>query len=329
MSRILITGGGGFLGYHLSKQLSAIEGNEIVLVSRSFPPDTDQEFAHLLTLPNVKTVRADLTDRATWEKVGSGYDYVYHLASIKGFKNFNEIPHEVLRIGIETTLHALDWFRLDNKKVGSKILYTSSNEVYMGGLTAYGQLQNPAPEKIAAVIPDTYDPRWSYAGQKLIGELLFIHYSKAYNFRMSIVRPTNIYGPRAGYDGMIPKIILQAGAHTDPFTIFGPEDTRTFCYIEDTVNALHKVMESRTTDGQTYNIGDNGLASVQEVTELIFDAANWHPEKVIFQNPPREAVRNSVPDISKIEKDTGWKPTTSLQKGIEETVAWYLKHPQN
>ncbi|OHA17046.1 MAG: hypothetical protein A3C79_02060 [Candidatus Taylorbacteria bacterium RIFCSPHIGHO2_02_FULL_45_28] len=326
MVKILITGGTGFLGYHLAVELSKDKNNKIFLASKTLHYEDDGELAKLLSSPNITLIEGDLTNKLSWKKVGSDYDFVYHLVSIKGFKNFNEIPHEVLRVGILSTLNVIDWFKFKNGKPQAKILYTSSNEVYNGGVIAYGKITNPTPENIPCVIPDTYDPRWSYAGQKLIGELLFIHYSKAYNFRMSIVRPVNIYGPRAGYDGMIPKIIKQVVEHADHFTILGPEDKRTFCFVEDVVDALIKVTKSQKTDGQTYNIGDDHLTSVREITELIFNVAGWHPEKVIFENSPREAVRNSVPDISKIEKDTGWKPATSLQKGIEKTVDWYLRH---
>src|SRR3989344_8542872 len=323
MVKILITGGTGFLGYHLAVELSKDKNNKIFLASKTLHYEDDGELAKLLSSPNITLIEGDLTNKLSWKKVGSDYDFVYHLVSIKGFKNFNEIPHEVLRVGILSTLNVIDWFKFKNGKPQAKILYTSSNEVYNGGVIAYGKITNPTPENIPCVIPDTYDPRWSYAGQKLIGELLFIHYSKAYNFRMSIVRPVNIYGPRAGYDGMIPKIIQQAKKRMDPFTIFGPDDTRTFCYVDDAVDALSKVMESSKTDGQTYNIGDNHQISVKNVAETIFDIMKWHPKNIMLKNPPHEAVRNSVSDISKIKEDTGWESRTSLKKGLEKTVEWY------
>ena len=323
MSKILITGGAGFIGYHLAKKLAYSEKNKVVIVNKTLPNHDDKEFSSLFLSPNVKIIEADLTDKSAWKKLGRGYDFIYHLVSVKGFENFNKIPHEVLRVGILSTLNAIDWLRLENGKPRAKILYTSSNEVYNGGAIAYGKVANPVPENIPCVIPNTYDPRWSYAGQKLIGELLFIHYSKAYNFRMSIVRPVNIYGPRAGYDGMIPKIIQQAKKRMDPFTIFGPDDTRTFCYVDDAVDALSKVMESSKTDGQTYNIGDNHQISIKDVTEIIFDIMKWHPKNIMLKNPPHEAVRNSVSDISKIKEDTGWESRTSLKKGLEKTVEWY------
>lgn len=323
MSKILITGGAGFVGYHLAKKLASSKNNEVIIANKTIPNHDDKEFSSLLLLPNVKMIKADLTEKDAWKKIGSGYDFIYHLVSVKGFKNFNEIPHEVLRVGILSTLNVIDWLRLENGKPLAKILYTSSNEVYNGGITAYGKIANPTPENIPCVIPDTYDPRWSYAGQKLIGELLFIHYSKAYNFRMSIVRPMNIYGPRAGFDGMIPRIIQQAIKRVDPFIIFGPDDVRTFCYVDDAVDALNKIMEYSKTDNQTYNIGDTHQTSVKDVTETIFDIMKWHPKNIILENSPHEAIRNSVPDISKIKKDTGWEPQTSFQDGIEKTIRWY------
>ena len=251
MSKILITGGAGFIGYHLAKLLSERKGNNITLVDNFSRGKNDEELESLLKLPNINLIEADLTNKESWDKIGSGYDYIYHLVSINGFKQFLEIPHEVLRIGITTTINALEWLRAKNGKSGAKILYTSSNEVYTGALEAFGKLPIPTPENIPVIIADTHNPRWSYAGQKLINELFFIHYAKAYNLRMVIVRPHYIYGPRAGYDSMIPKIIERVKNRIEPFPIIGGDDSRSYCYIDDAVEGIISAMESEKTDGET------------------------------------------------------------------------------
>ena len=121
MSKILITGGAGFVGYHLAVYLSE-KGNEIVLADNFLRGKRDAELETLLAKPNIKIVEADLTDRASWNKVGTRYDYIYHLISINGFKFFKEIPHEVLRVGLITTLHALNWLDKVNGNTNAKIL---------------------------------------------------------------------------------------------------------------------------------------------------------------------------------------------------------------
>ncbi len=327
MAKILITGGAGFVGYHLAKRL-AEQGNDVVIADNFLTGSRDAELESLFQDTGIRLVEADLTDRVSWGAVGGGYDHVYHLLSISRTKLFYDIPHEVLRVGIMTAMNVLDWFHTENKKPGAKILFTSSNEVYIGALEAFGQLPIPTPENVPLVIADPYNPRWSYAGQKLIGELLFIHYAKAYGFRMSIVRMHNLYGPRAGYQPMIPKLILQAEKRTDPFPILGPEDSRTFCYVEDAVEALQKVMESPKTDGGTYNIADHREMRVRDLAEAIFDIMQWRPKHITEGPPPENAVEYNLPDVSKIKKDTGWEVSSDAKENLRKTVLWYQTHRQ-
>lgn len=324
MKKILITGGAGFVGYHLAKRLTE-QNQEVVIVDDFFKGRMDSDLEKLKE-NGIKLVKLDLTKESSWDEVGSGYDYVYHLAGVNGTKLFYEIPEEVLRIGIESTIYALEWFRTKNKKENSKILYTSSNEAYAGALESFGQLPVPTPENVPLVIPDTYNPRWSYAGQKLIGELLFIHYSKAYNFRMSIVRPHNFYGPRAGYHHVIPEMIERIKKNTNPFPIFGTDDTRSFCYIDDAVEAIQIVMESEKTDGGTYHIGTRVETVIKDLVEKIFEIINWHPEKIDVKNSLVGSVKRRLPDVSKIKKDTGWEAKISLEEGLKKTISWYLEN---
>lgn len=328
MTRVLITGGAGFVGYHLAKRLADQKGYRITIADNFFRGKRDADFQALIARPNITFVEADLTLPASWEKVGNGYDQVYHLVGINGTRLFYEIPHEVLRIGVSTTMNGLDWFRLHNKKKNAKILYTSSNEAYGSALEAFGALPLPTPENVPLVIADTYNPRWSYGGQKLIGELFFIHYSKAYDFRMSIVRPHNFYGPRAGYEHVIPQIIGRSSAWQSPFTVFGADDTRSFCYIDDAVEAMQMVMESKKTDGGTYHIGTKEETVISDLVKQIFDLLDWHPKKTVIKKSPQGSVKRRLADVSKIKRDTGWRARTPLKKGLEQTLEWYLRNPK-
>lgn len=322
MKKILITGGAGFIGYHLAKHLLNQE-YEVVIADNFFRSEHDADLENLLKQPNVKLVTADLTIPASWENIGNGYDYVYHLVGINGTKLFYEIPHEVLRIGITTTLNVLDWFRTKNNKPGAKILYTSSNEAYAGALEAFGKLPIPTPENVPLVIADPYNPRWSYAGQKLISELLFIHYSKAYNFRMSIVRPHNFYGPREGYMHVIPEVIERIKQKTEPFPIFGADDTRSFCYIDDAILAIQGVMESEKTDEGTYHIGTREETVIMDLVETMFNLMGWRPKNLEIKKSPLGSVKRRLADVSKIKMDIGWEAKTNTKEGLEKTIAWY------
>ena len=323
--KVLITGGAGFIGYHLSKLLAG-QGHDITIADNFFRSKHDDDFSALLAMPNVTLVTADLTKPESWDQLGGGYDCVYHLVGINGTKFFYEIPHEVLRIGVLTTVNALEWFRGTNNKPGAKILYTSSNEAYASGFDL-GIVPIPTQEQVPLVIADPYNPRWSYGGQKLIGELFFINYSRAYNFRMSIVRPHNFYGPRAGYEHVIPEVIGRVARKVEPFPIFGADDRRSFCYIADAAEAIQKMMESGMTDGGTYNIGTTEETGIKNLIEKIFDITGWHPAALDVKNSPEGSVKRRLADVSKIKTDTGWEAATLLDDGLRATVAWYLAHP--
>lgn len=324
MSKVLITGGAGFVGYHLAKRL-ANDGHEITIADNFFRGKRDADFLALLAQPNVTLVEGDLSRRDAWDGLGQGYERVYHLVGINGTRLFYEIPHEVLRIGISSTMHVLDWFIKENGVSDAKILYTSSNEAYASALEAFGSLPLPTPEAVPLVVADTYNPRWSYGAQKLIGELFFIHYANAHNFRMSIVRPHNFYGPRAGYEHAVPGVISRIVARQEPFEIFGADETRSFCYIDDAVEAIERVMESPATDGGTYHIGSNEETNMGDLTEQLLAVMNHEPKEKIVRQSPSGSVKRRLPDVSKIARDTGWESRTSLSDGLLRTVEWYRK----
>ncbi|MBI4093529.1 NAD-dependent epimerase/dehydratase family protein [Candidatus Kaiserbacteria bacterium] len=325
--KALITGGAGFAGYHLARLLVDM-GYEVVLADDLSRGKKDHDLLQLLKNPRVTLVEVDLVDRSVWRLLGEGYDHVYHLASVNGTKLFYEVPHEVLRVGILTSLHAIDWFCNDNGKRDAKIVYASSTEAYAGTLEAFGELPLPTPEDVPLVIADPYNPRWSYAGQKLIGEQLFINFAAKKGFRMGIVRPNNIYGPRAGYEHAIPGIIQRIEMKEEPFMIYGAEETRSFCYIEDAVEGMRRVMESAKTDNATYHVGASEETKISDLTEMLFELAAWRPKGIEAKSSPPGSVKRRLPDVSKIERDTGWRASTNLREGLQRTLTWYQAHPQ-
>lgn len=329
--KILITGGAGFIGYHLSKHLLAVNSDaKLTLVDNLQRGRKDADFEELLSDPRVTLLQLDLTDPASYAKLGNGYTHVYHLAAMNGTKVFYEKPQEVLRVNTLSLIYMLEWFRTENSE--GKFCFTSSNEAYAGGLNAYGILPIPTPEKVPLVIDDPYNARWSYASTKLIGELFVIHYAKQYNFRALIVRPHNFYGPRAGYGGhVIPDFSERISEKTEPFPVFGADDTRTFCYITDAVRAMQMLMDSPKTDGQpieTVHIGDTGEILMKDLLELMFNVANWHPKQLDIKNSPPGSVKRRLADISKLQSLTGWKPEVSLEEGLRRTYLWYVAHPR-
>lgn len=331
MKKILITGGTGFIGYHLSRHLLDIYGNnvELVLVDNLQRGRMDNDFKRFLEDKRVKFLNFDLTDQTSYEKLGEKYDHVYHLAAINDTKLFYEMPHEILRINTLSLIYMLEWFR--KKSAQGQFCFASSSEAYAGALNAFVTPPIPTPERVRLVVEDPYNPRWSYAATKLIGEPFLIHYAKAHNFRALIVRPHNFYGPRAGYGHVIPEFSLRIAKKVDPFPIFGADETRTFCYISDAVRAMRMLMDSPKTDGQpieTVHIGDFHEIAMRELAEKMFEVTGWKPKELDIKQAPPGSVKRRLADVSKLKALTGWKPEVSLDDGLKRTYDWYLANPK-
>ncbi|MBU2264632.1 GDP-mannose 4,6-dehydratase [Patescibacteria group bacterium] len=328
--KILITGGAGFIGYHLAKHLLSNPKNQLVLIDNLQRGKMDADFTQLIENKRVKFINADLTKPEFYRTLDTNFNQVYHLAAINGTKIFYARPQEVLRINTLTLVYILEWIRGLKKK--PKLCFTSSNEAYAGTLEAFDQLPIPTPENVPLVISDTYNPRWSYGATKLVGELFIIHYAKAYDFPAVIVRPHNFYGPRAGYDHVIPEFIGRIINKIDPFPIYGADDTRTFCYIDDAVGAMQMLMDSKKTNGQsieTIHIGATNEITMLKLAKKLFTLTNWHPQKLDIKKSPTGSVKRRLADITKIKKLVGWTPKTSLSTGLTKTIEWYRIHPMS
>lgn len=318
--KILITGGVGFIGLHLSR-LHAQFGDDVTIIDNFFRGKADTDLEKVLQRKNVKFIEADLTDPQAWSKIKGGFDYVYHLAAVNGTDLFYKIPHEVLRINLLSAIYCLEWFK--ERNADGKILFTSSNEAYAGALESFNQLPIPTPEDVPLVISDVKNPRWTYAATKAIGEQLFINYAKSFKLRFVIVRPHNFYGPRAGFSHVIPQFIGRIVKRTDPFPIFGSDDTRSFCYVEDAVEAMRLVMVSEKTDGEIYHIGTEEETVIKDLAEKLFSVSAWHPKKLEIHSSPEGSVKRRLADVRKIKKAVGWSASTSLEDGLKLTFDWY------
>lgn len=323
--RVLITGGAGFVGYHLAKRLSD-QGQKVVIADNFFRSEKDHDLMELIKRENVTLIETDLAERDSWDKIPGQFDYVYHLAAINGTPLFYEMPHEVLRASLLTTIYALEWFRTKNQS--GKILFTSSNEARDGALSAFRQMPIPTPENVPLVIEDPYNPRWSYAGPKIIGEQLFIHYGKQYGLRTVIVLPHNFYGPRAGFKHVIPEVIKRILQRIDPFPIYGADQARSFCYIDDAIEAMQLVMESEKTNDLIYNIGTGEETLVNDLANMLFKIAEWTPHTIDNIPAPEGSAMRRLGDVSKIKKDLGWEASTSLEGGLQKTFEWYKNYYQ-
>lgn len=317
--KILITGGAGFIGFHLAKHLTD-DGNIVVVCDNLFRGQVDNDFASLLRRPNIRFVNVDLSIKENLNELDSDFDMVYHLAAINGTRYFYEVPHKVLRNNILSLVNMLDWLNSSQKMV-----WTSSSEVY-AGTVAMGMASVPTTEGVAVAIDDISNPRFSYAASKIAGESLCLSYARAYGLRIAIVRPHNMYGPRMGYDHVIPQFISRILERQNPFKLYGGDQSRAFCFIDDFVIGLRLIGESPLTDGQIINLGnDQEEVSITDLASRLFDLSGFHPK--VENLPAAEgSIHRRCPDITKARELVGFCPETSLDDGLQKTYNWYLEH---
>jgi len=317
MKKSLVTGGAGFIGFHLAKKLS--EEQEVLIADNFERGKKDSEFKKLLENKNISFVKMDLTNSNEFSKLDS-FDFVYHLAAINGTENFYKIPDKVIKVGILGTINMLDWFTEQKK---GKFLFSSSSETYAGTMKVLKEnFPIPTPEEIPLTIDDPKNPRWSYGAGKIMSEVSIHCYNHLHNFDFSIVRYHNIYGPRMGTEHVIPQFIERIIKKNFPFKIFGGEETRTFCYIDDAVNATKLVMENEKANKQTFHIGrSDEEIKIIDLAKKLFSIAKVNPE-IKIELSPEGSVKRRCPDVSKLSA-LGYKPEVNLDKGLEKTFKWY------
>jgi len=321
----------GFIGFHLANHLLEHTASTVVLVDNLWRGRADDEFENLMLRfsDRVRLLVADLTVRSEYDQFDEDFDQVFHLAAVNGTKWFYQIPEDVLRINILSLFYMLEWIKETKQK--PKLCFASSAEAYAGALDAYGELPLPTPETVPLVIADPFNPRWSYAGSKLIGEQIVIHMSKALGLPAIITRPHNFYGPREGFDHVIPELCLRIAKREDPFVLFGAEQTRTFCHISDAVSAFRLLMNGLVGDGAgacIFNIGGTEEVTIWQVAQTLFRISGWWPREIDHRPAPPGSVQRRLSDIGKIQDQTGWVPEVSLSEGLQTTFAWYTANPR-
>ena len=319
MKKALVSGGAGFIGFHLAKKLA--EQYEVTIIDNFERGKQDSEFKELLEEKNVSFVKMDITKENEFSKLDL-FDFVYHLAAINGTENFYKMPDKVIKVGVIGTINMLDWFAEQKK---GKFLFSSSSETYAGTLKLLGEkFPIPTPEEIPLAIDNPSNPRWSYGGGKIIAEITVHSYAHLHDFDYSIIRYHNIYGPRMGTEHVIPKFIERIIKKENPFKIFGGTETRTFCYINDAVKATQLVME-KETKGKTIHIGrSDEEIKIIDLAKKLFSLAEVNPE-IKTLPAPEGCVKRRCPDITKLT-GLGYKPEITLDKGLEKTFKWYSNY---
>jgi len=321
MNKILITGGAGFVGYHLAKKELSL-GNEVTILDNFERPNLDKEFNELILQDNIIFLKQDVSREETFKDLRTDYyDVVYHFAALNGTSNFYNHPARVLKIGCLSTIFLLDWIALHKKP--PKIIYTSSSETYAGTTNLMkDDFPIPTPEDVPLAIDDVKNVRWSYGASKLIGEVAFFSYSKMYDFdNFNIVRLHNIYGPRMGEEHVISQFIIRLLNEELPFKIMGSDQTRSFCFIDDVLESLERIVNSDVKKEIIHVGNDKEEIEILELAKNLFDIAGQEYNFDLQAAPPG-SVQRRCPKIEKL-KSLGMTTQVPLKDGLRETFYWY------
>ena len=322
MKKVLITGGAGFVGLHLAKALLD-KDYEVTLIDNFSRPNDDEDFRKVTQHENCKSIKGDITSLNTFQYLQKDYyDYIYHLAAFNGTANFYNHPVEVLKTGVIGTINILDWIVNQSK---GKILYTSSCEAYAGTMKVMGRkFPIPTPEEVPLSIDDVKNVRWSYGVGKLTSEVAFNCYKHGRDFdRFTIVRPHNFFGPRMGFEHVVAQFIDRIIKDESPFKIYGGKETRSFNYIGNVIDSLIMIMESKETNGEIYNIGnDKEEMKIIDLAKMLFKVANKKPNFEVLP-APEGSVKRRCPNIDKL-RGLGYDIIYSTEEGLEKTYRWYV-----
>ncbi|HYZ19466.1 MAG TPA: NAD-dependent epimerase/dehydratase family protein [Gaiellaceae bacterium] len=319
--RILVTGGAGFVGLHLTRRLAAEEADSIVLLDDFSRGRRDDDLDDLLRLPNVDLVAGDVCEPATWGALDGGFDEVYHLAAIIGVRHVLERPHEVVRVNALSTLLLLDWLVRGG---GEKVLFSSTSEAY-AWTRRFHELPMPTPEDVPLSLTDLADPRSSYAGSKIFGELAVTQWCQTHGKPFVIVRYHNVYGPRMGSEHVIPELFQRALSGQNPLVVYSADHRRAFCYVSDAVEATVAAMRTPAAEGTTFNIGnDREEITIGELAERLLEHA--HISVALSpQDAPNDPVSRRSPDLGRARRLLGYEPRVPLSEGLAKTLSWYAE----
>lgn len=318
--KVLIIGGAGFIGYHLTKFLAEQRDYQITIADNFFRGKMDEDLSAVVKDNDIKVVKADLTEASQFDAFEKDYDQVYMLASVVGVDYTTSIPNEIIRINTALILNTLEWLKTTDVK---RTLFTSTSECYAGAVEAFDYVI-PTPEEVPLTISDIKHPRFTYAVTKMLGESGFHNYSKVFGFDNVIVRYHNVYGPRMGFKHVIPHLAQRFLKAETPFKVYGHDQTRAFCYIDDAVIGTVKAMEDGK-HGETFHIGTQDEITIEA---LIKHAGEVMEFQGTYENAPTYpgSVSRRCPDITKSKKELDYHPKVDWKSGVRETMLWYKNY---
>lgn len=312
MKKILITGGGGFIGSHLAERLCA---DASVVILDNFRRNSLVHAPGLAEHPNVSLVRADIQDPKLVREAMQGCDVVIHAAAIAGVSSYYSFPLDTLKVNILGTVNILE--AVSELGVAKYIGFSTSE--------AYGSDAFDVREDRGFTVGPVSDCRWTYAVSKITAENLAFRHGEKFGFKTFMVRPFNIYGPRQTGEGCIANF-LRAVVENQPMTVHGDGSSiRAWCYIDDCVDALMTLISREDLASDAFNLGNpQETYSTLGLARLVRQVGNSGVD-IVHQHVERTDIRVRVPNIDKARAVLGFEPKVDLLRGLELSLEAYRK----
>ena len=308
MEKIVVTGGAGFLGSHLCDRLVA-SGADVLCVDNFFT-GSKTNIAHLIGNPAFELMRHDVTFPLYVE-----VDKIYNLACPASPVHYQYDPVQTTKTSVHGAINMLGLA----KRVKARILQASTSEVY-GDPEVHPQREDYLGRVNPIGIRSCYDEG------KRCAETLFFDYQRQHNVNIKVIRIFNTYGPRMHpNDGRVVSNFIVQALRGEDITLYGDgEQTRSFCYVDDLIDAMVAMMETNDHITGPFNVGNPKEVSMRELAELILTLTG-STSKLAFRPLPADDPQRRQPDITAAREMLGWKPRVRLEDGLKETIA-YFKH---
>ena len=308
MAKILITGGAGFLGSHLTEKL--LHAGHDVLVVDNFFTGTKHNLTHLISNPNLEVMRHDVTFPLYIET-----EQIYNLACPASPVHYQYDPVQTTKTSVHGAINMLGLA----KRTRARILQASTSEVY-------GDPEvHPQPESYWGKV-NPIGIRSCYDEGKRCAETLFFDYYRQHQLDIKVVRIFNTYGPRMNpHDGrVVSNFIVQALQGKD-ITIYGDgQQTRSFCYVDDLIEAMMRMMNTEKGFTGPVNIGNPNEFTMLQLAETVLKLSN-SSSKIIFEALPEDDPKQRQPNIALAKEKLGWEPAVQLEDGLKETIAYFKR----
>jgi nucleoside-diphosphate-sugar epimerase len=324
-ARVLITGGAGFIGSHFAERMLA-DGHAVTVLDNLSTGSLDNLGA-IAGHPLLEFIEGSVLDAPLVERLVKQSGLVVHLAAAVGVRYILERPLDSIKTNVEGTDTLLGACAL----FGTKVMVASTSEVY--GKNSADLLCETAD----SVLGPSVVSRWSYATAKKLDEFLALGYAESYGLPVIVTRFFNIVGPRqAGRYGMVLPSFVRSALSGVPIRVFGDgNQSRNFTFIRDCVEALVLLLNTPEAEGEVFNIGGREEVSILGLAERVKRLAGSSslivrvPYQLAYPEGGFEDMRRRVPCICKIERVTGWTPSTPLDQMIEETVRYERSRAQH